>query len=170
MLPLIGVPQGTRLIPSIAAHSQATFFSSQPSPDPVDALLLAMFLFRASRDAECSQMSPGHPGRAHIAPDGPVSGSLVQPVATGGRTTHSQGASLPAPALAYPEGPLRRRLVRRAALAAKRPRHQRQGTAGKASGSPSRAVQQRPTADPPAAQGEGLARRHGQEAGLRCFR
>ncbi len=169
MLARKGVPQGTRRIPSIAAHSQATFLSSQPSPDPVDALLLAMFLFRISRDAECSQMSPGHPGRAHIAPDGPVSGSPVQPVATGGSTTHSQGASLPAPGLAYPEGPLRRRLVRRAALVAEKPRHQRQRTAGKASGSPSRAVQRRPAADP-AAQGEGLARRHDQEAGLHCFR
>ena len=44
MLARSGVPQGTRLIPSIASHSQATFFSSQQSPDPVDALLLTMFL------------------------------------------------------------------------------------------------------------------------------
>ena len=33
-----GVPKGTRLIPSIASHSQATFISSQPTPAPVDAL------------------------------------------------------------------------------------------------------------------------------------
>ena len=95
---------------------------------------------------------PGCPARGNREKPGPPARREHARLATGG-----------------PGRVLRRRLVRRAVVAAEGPRHQRQGSAGTASVSPSRAVQRHPAADP-AARGEGLARRHGQEAGLRCFR
>ena len=81
------------------------------------------------------------------------------------RPTH-RARVRPAPALAYPEGSLRRRVVRRATVVAERPRHQRQGSAGEITRGLSGPVRRRSSANA-AAQSKGLAWRHGQEAGLR---
>ena len=61
--------------------------------------------------------------------------------------------------------PFRRRVVRRAAVVAEGPRYQRQGSAGKITRGLSGPVRRCPSANA-AAQGEGLAWRHGQEAAL----
>ena len=73
---------------------------------------------------------PGCPARGNREKPGPPARREHARLATGG-----------------PGRVLRRRLVRRAVVAAEGPRHQRQGSAGTASVSPSRAVQRHPAAD-----------------------
>ena len=84
-----------------------------------------------------------------------VTGLPAQPVATGGSPAHPQGPSALASPLAYPEGSLRRRLARRAFVASKRPRYQRQGFADKITRGLSGPVRRCSTANA-AAQSEGL--------------